>query len=449
VLEPRITVAKKSATFKKQTLLFSTLACITLAVLIIAQKVNELDSLTPLQLTIGLFSIAILGYISFETFLSRSSNNNDRTIAEASDGDTKSFINELQNKYGLTRVQWLSKNAPAVLRRSTTELQANTVDISEKALRKTRTSIFYEPGPQRIVLILPTPQGSLIVYRRRYNLSFTLNDFQEIRHEASLHATALEIATIRQSRSNHVSELEVLTRQRKAQLTAANKILSSTLVKRARFFKTVASEIRVPLSLVSSALQSKQLTLSPATTRTIQNDSRQLLDLTAELTTATQEEHDYLPMRDWIDVQHLDRLIRNQHASRCKDKNITLDTNVYPANAKIAIQRIHFDQLADNLISNAIKYSPAHTRITVTLNVTPGRVVLTVIDEGPGIALEEHDLIFDPFYRTDLAKNVPGTGLGLSIVKRIAETYDGTARVFQRAPKGSVFEIDLSVRTKI
>jgi signal transduction histidine kinase len=438
-----------SVTFKRQTILFSILACTALAIFIVAQKANELDNLTPLQLTIGSFGVAILGFISFETFLSKSSTNDNRPIAEFSNGDTKKFLNDLQNKYGLTRTQWLKADSPTGLIQNVTELQANTVDIPQRTLRKTGTLFFYEPGPQRIALIMPTSQGSLIVYRRRYNMSFTLNDFQAIRHEASLHAAALEITAIRQSRSNHVSELEVLTRQRKEQLIAANKILSLTLKKRARFFKTIISEIRAPLSLISSALQSEELKLSPATTTTIQNQSRQLLDLTEELKTATQEQHEYLPMSDWIDVQHLNAYLRNQHAHQYKEKNIALDISIYPANAKIGIQRIHFNQLTDNLISNAIKYSPEHTRITVTLSVTPGRVVLSVADEGPGISAEDHDLIFDPFYRTDQAKNLPGTGLGLSIVKRIAESYNGTARVFQRVPKGSVFEVDLSVRTNI
>jgi signal transduction histidine kinase len=438
-----------SVTFKRQTLIFGGLATAALLAFISTQKVNELNSLSPIQLTIGSFAIAVLGFILFETFSSKLTHNNKPLIAEATSGDTRAFLNKLEQEYGLSRALWIKRDAHDAINRDTTKLQGNTVDISAKILQKNNVSPFYEPGPARVSLVVPTPQGALIIYRRKYNLSFTLNEFQAIRHEGSLHAAELEIASIRKARGNHVSELDELTQQRKKQLVASNKALSHILQKRAQLFKTVASEIRTPLTLVSSALRNGSMRLSSATVLSIQNESRHLSDLTEELETATQEQRDYLPMREWIEVRHLDRYFQTQHASQCEDKHITLDTSVYPADAMIAIQRIHFDQLTNNLISNAIKYSPSHTRITVTLSVTPGRVVLTVIDEGPGIAPEDRDLIFDPFYRTAHAKNAPGTGLGLSIVKRIAETYNGTARVLQRASKGSVFEIDLSVRTKL
>ena len=105
----------------------------------------------------------------------------------------------------------------------------------------------------------------------------------------------------------------------------------------------------------------------------------------------------------------------------------------------------HARQLWSNLISNAIKYTPAGGRVRVWLDGDGGRLVGGVEDTGIGIAPEERERIFQEFYRTEAAKamQVRGTGLGLAIVKRILDAYGGTIEVESALGRGSTFRFTL------
>ncbi|TDD95166.1 HAMP domain-containing histidine kinase [Jiangella asiatica] len=86
---------------------------------------------------------------------------------------------------------------------------------------------------------------------------------------------------------------------------------------------------------------------------------------------------------------------------------------------------------ATNLLDNAAKFSPPHGTVTVTLR----EGVLDVCDEGPGIADDDLQRVFDRFYRTSEARGLPGSGLGLAIVKAAAERHGGSVEA-GRAPSG-------------
>lgn len=94
-----------------------------------------------------------------------------------------------------------------------------------------------------------------------------------------------------------------------------------------------------------------------------------------------------------------------------------------------------------NLISNAIKYSPEDTLITIESEVTPTQAIIKVIDQGVGIPEEDQKHLFGRFFRAQNVSNIHGTGLGLYIVKRYVEMLNGSIG-FESAPgKGSTFTI--------
>ncbi len=105
-------------------------------------------------------------------------------------------------------------------------------------------------------------------------------------------------------------------------------------------------------------------------------------------------------------------------------------------------------QLLDNLISNAVKFTPDGGRVDV--RVVPARdgAVIEVSDTGIGLAPGEAELVFDRFFRSSQvsAQQVPGTGLGLFIARAIAEAHGGTLTAFSREEGGTTFRIELPVR---
>jgi len=108
--------------------------------------------------------------------------------------------------------------------------------------------------------------------------------------------------------------------------------------------------------------------------------------------------------------------------------------------------RTHLSQLVDNLIGNAVKYTPPGGKIRVTLRVEQKQLIIRVTDNGPGIPLEEQGRIFEKFYRaSNVGKEVQGTGLGLAIVKTIVDNHRGRIWVDSKPGKGSVFTVVLPV----
>jgi two-component system, OmpR family, phosphate regulon sensor histidine kinase PhoR len=127
-----------------------------------------------------------------------------------------------------------------------------------------------------------------------------------------------------------------------------------------------------------------------------------------------------------------------------QEKGIELEAACRP------MRPIHADgsrlaQVLDNLLSNAIKYTPEGGRVDVRAWCEDDWIGLTVADTGIGMTRDELDSIFDPFFRTDDAKErgIKGTGLGLVIVKAVVEAHGGGVRVDSQPGGGSRFSISL------
>lgn len=101
--------------------------------------------------------------------------------------------------------------------------------------------------------------------------------------------------------------------------------------------------------------------------------------------------------------------------------------------------------ILDNLIDNALKYTPTGGRVSVRWKTTPTMAVIDVADTGPGIPQEHQARIFERFYRVDKARSreLGGTGLGLSIVKHLCQMFDGAVEVSSPAGNGTTFTVKL------
>jgi two-component system sensor histidine kinase CiaH len=99
--------------------------------------------------------------------------------------------------------------------------------------------------------------------------------------------------------------------------------------------------------------------------------------------------------------------------------------------------------LVNNLLENALKYSPKNMPIHVSLSFTANKNVLSIADLGQGIEDQEKKKVFDKFYRSgsENTRKAQGTGLGLYLCKKIAETHNGYISVTDNQPNGSIFTV--------
>ncbi|MBI1874366.1 MAG: hypothetical protein HYS05_10850 [Acidobacteria bacterium] len=136
------------------------------------------------------------------------------------------------------------------------------------------------------------------------------------------------------------------------------------------------------------------------------------------------------------------RVVRSLE-SQFQQAQVAVTIEVDPRLAPALVDPEAVQQALENLLANAMKYSPDHREIIVKVEQTKDAVVLHVIDRGIGIAARHHRRIFRKFYRieTDRALGPPGTGLGLAIVDHIMRGHGGSVRVVSEPGRGSTFSL--------
>lgn len=135
--------------------------------------------------------------------------------------------------------------------------------------------------------------------------------------------------------------------------------------------------------------------------------------------------------------------IKSQETNPGKSYEIIRD---YPVNSIwVEIDTDKMTQVVDNILNNAIKYSPDGGKITVSMKTTDTQLIVSISDQGLGIPKKDLPLIFDRFYRVDKARSRAqgGTGLGLSIAKEIVKQHNGFIWAKSEYGKGSTFTIVL------
>lgn len=136
------------------------------------------------------------------------------------------------------------------------------------------------------------------------------------------------------------------------------------------------------------------------------------------------------------------------YSPMAQEKKIKLSAPLPKTPISVYADRIKTQQVLANLLSNALKFTPAGS-ITVTAVDHANEVEVRVADTGPGISAEEKPKIFDSFYRTpETARNAKGTGLGLSIVKGFVELQQGRLSVQDNPGGGAIFIFTIPASSK-
>ncbi len=257
-------------------------------------------------------------------------------------------------------------------------------------------------------------------------------------------------------------QLQTIARQAE-DLAAANRELaaSNAALARAGQLKTelielAAHDLRDPLNTIVLSAQTIRAesppgATDPALVAGITDSAQRMSRLVENLLIETEHEvHEITLVRGPTDLPRLVAEVVNLHRTAATAKHLTLLFTA-DASALLAptadVDEFRYRQIVENLVSNAIKYSPAHRNIWVTLALTaPTGHRLTVRDEGPGLVASDQDRLFGKYQRLS-ARPTGGessTGLGLSIVKHLVTLHGGTVRAESDGPgHGASFIVTL------
>jgi|TARA_B110000881_G_C18597645_1_gene532649 two-component system phosphate regulon sensor histidine kinase PhoR len=143
-----------------------------------------------------------------------------------------------------------------------------------------------------------------------------------------------------------------------------------------------------------------------------------------------------------VDLTEITQRCLNDHQSHAAKKNIALVFNQSDS-VWVFAEADGLTQILDNLVDNALKYTPEDGTVTVNIQAEPRAVHLQVIDTGIGIPSDHQDRVFERFYRIDKARSrqLGGTGLGLAIVKHLVNAFGAEVEVISAADQGTTFQI--------
>jgi len=231
--------------------------------------------------------------------------------------------------------------------------------------------------------------------------------------------------------------------------------LGHALTEQRRFMADASHELRTPVSIIKTAAE---VTLSRPdrggeeyreALETVAQQSGRLGKLVDDmLVLARADAGGYSILRTDLDLGELardaGRDLKLQAAERTIAITIDAPDAVYVRGDEALLRRA-----IDNLLHNAIVYTPSDGRVGVRLTLNNGMVELRVADSGPGIAPEDRARVFERFVRLDPARGGSGAGLGLAIAREIVESHGGSLVLEQSGPNGSVFVIRLPARPSL
>jgi two-component system, OmpR family, phosphate regulon sensor histidine kinase PhoR len=133
------------------------------------------------------------------------------------------------------------------------------------------------------------------------------------------------------------------------------------------------------------------------------------------------------------------------HRPAAEAKHIGLSTVPAQPECFVRADKEGLREILDNLVDNAIKYTPEGGQITIRWNADQDLARIEVEDTGIGIPADHLSRVFERFYRVDRARSreLGGTGLGLSIVKHLAQSFGGSVAVSSEIGRGSIFTVHL------
>jgi signal transduction histidine kinase len=318
-----------------------------------------------------------------------------------------------------------------------------------------------EFADHRSVIYLRTGSGREVVVLLQAERELSETDRSLVEIFSSRLSIAFDNVILYQQLQDANTQLEDRVAQRTRALMQANRRLSAQWLRlqRANGFKneilgTVAHDLKNPLGVILGRTEMlKELISTGASASGVVAQVDHIRDATKRLTTmvdhlisdAMADAFDITIRREPVDVAALVKEVAEANQPLAVNKQQAISVTA-PANIVTMCDTDRIREAIDNLISNAIKYSPIAGRITVAVTHEGNDTIIRVSDQGAGLSPEDLGRLFGRFQRLS-AKPTAGessTGLGLSIVKRIIDMHGGEVRAESDGPnKGSTFTITL------
>ena len=226
---------------------------------------------------------------------------------------------------------------------------------------------------------------------------------------------------------------------------------------RRNFVSNVSHELRTPLTsiksyteaLVDGAWENKEI--APGFLKVIETETDRMMRMITDLLNLSRMDQNRLGLeKEFINMNELVVHIVNRfemvlQSEPYREKNYRILTDITQRDLWVELDQDKITQVLDNIINNAIKYSPDGGRIIVRLMETHTDIIVSVSDEGLGIARKDIPHLFDRFYRVDKARSraMGGSGLGLAIAQEVVQLHGGKIWVNSIENKGSTFFVSL------
>jgi signal transduction histidine kinase len=227
------------------------------------------------------------------------------------------------------------------------------------------------------------------------------------------------------------------------------------LAMKTNFISSITHELKTPLTSIrmfSEMLERGRIKKPEKVgqySRLIQKEAQRLHEMIQSiLNFSRMEQHN--PQANFVELQLHDhvQMIYESLEPQALNKEQNISLHLTPSSIMGDISAI--ESLIRNLISNAIKYTPEHGKISVILETSPKHCIFIVEDTGIGISPTEQKRIFDDFYRVgdELTRSTQGSGLGLAIVKKVARIHRAQLQVESTPGEGSTFRVKFKQRKK-
>ncbi len=215
------------------------------------------------------------------------------------------------------------------------------------------------------------------------------------------------------------------------------------------FVHTVSHDLRSPLTAVLGYAEllervGKVNEQQREFIRRINSSVQDITSLINDLLDLGKIEAGFDAHRESIQLDNILRYTLDNIKILAENKKQTLDIDIATDLPRIRGNPVRVRQMFDNLIGNAIKYTPKEKKIFIKLHCEDNQIIFKVADQGQGIPQEDQPHIFEKFYRaSNITSSATGTGLGLAIVKTIVESHNGRIWVESKIDEGSTFFVVL------